>query len=137
MLLSVKPKYASKILNGNKTVELRRQFGQRAREGSTVLIYASQPVGCIVGSAALTNVRRLPLRQLWCDHGDDASISETDFNTYFAGQTHGYALVLGSPRVYESAIRASDLREEFGIVPPQSYRYLTLEHHRLLNHERP
>ena len=51
VLVSVRSIYASKILHGQKTVELRRKFPEVGATGALVLIYSSRPVSAVVGCA--------------------------------------------------------------------------------------
>jgi predicted transcriptional regulator len=133
ILFSIRPFYAEKILEGQKTVELRRKFPEFGTVGSTALIYSTSPVSAIVGSAKINNVFKLSLSKLWKAHGADACIVKSDFDAYFAGQNYGFAIILGSARQLKNQLPASALENEFGIVPPQSYRYLDEERVALLN----
>ena len=136
ILFSIRPFYADKILEGLKTVELRRKFPEFGTAGSTALIYATSPVSAIVGTARIKSVSKLSLSKLWKAHGAAACIAKGDFDAYFAGQDYGFAIMLDSARQLMSQITASDLEIEFGIVPPQSYRYLDEERITLLNNGR-
>lgn len=126
VLFSIKPFYVSKILDGQKTVELRRRVPQSIA-GSMAIIYSTSPVRAIVGAAYIKKVVRLSLPKLWREHGSAACIAKSDFNAYFAGQGHGFAIMLEKVRELKSQMSAQDLETEFGIVPPQSYRYLDRE----------
>jgi hypothetical protein len=53
VLFSIRPFYANKILAGQKTVELRRRFPEVGMPGSTAMIYCTNPVRAIVGSAQM------------------------------------------------------------------------------------
>lgn len=123
VLLSVRPEYASKILSGEKTVELRRRF-PTTTIGASALFYATSPVQCIVAFARIKDVRKLPTIEIWMDHGPAACISKKDFDKYFQGVKYGYAVFLEEVRRIEPGITARDLQTEFGIVPPQSYQYV-------------
>jgi predicted transcriptional regulator len=92
VLVSVRPIYASKILDGKKTVELRRKFPATAATGAVALIYSSSPISAIVGYAMIRAVHRLTVAQIWQRHGDSACISKQDFDTYFSGVRYGYRL---------------------------------------------
>ncbi len=133
VLFSIRPVYVEKILAGQKTVELRRRFPEAGMSGCTALIYSTSPVKAVVGSAQIRDVLRLPLSVLWNDHGGAACIAKDDFREYFSGQGHGFAIILTGAKTLKSQLTASDLEAEFGIVPPQSYRYLTEECVALLN----
>jgi predicted transcriptional regulator len=133
ILFSIRPFYADKILEGQKTVELRRKFPEFGTTGSTALIYATSPVSAVVGTAIIRSVIKLSLSKLWKAHGPSACIAKVDFDGYFAGQDYGFAIMLDSAKQLKSQLTASDLEIEFGIVPPQSYRYLDEERVALLN----
>ena len=122
-LVSVRPKYAAKILDGEKTVELRRRFPDAGSAGATLFIYSSSPIRALVGHAKIKYVQKLGVSELWKEHSDAACISRKDFYSYFSGVTFGFAIMLGrvKPMI---RVTASDLESQFGIVPPQSYRYL-------------
>ena len=137
VLFSIRPFYADKILAGQKTVELRRRFPELGMSGSTAIIYCTSPVKAIVGSARIRDVVKLPLSTLWKSHGGAACIAKADFYQYFSGQDHGFAIILTGPQTLKDRLTARDMESEFGIVPPQSYRYLTEECVALLNDGRP
>jgi predicted transcriptional regulator len=124
VLLSIRPFYVNKILDGQKTVELRRKFPEFGMVGSTALIYSTSPISAVVGSARIKSVHKITLSKLWKVHGPSACIAKSDFSAYFAGQEYGFAIMLDNVRQLKSQLTASELETEFGIVPPQSYRYL-------------
>lgn len=122
-LVSVRPQYAAKILGGEKTVELRRRFPDSGSIGATLFIYSSSPIRALVGRVKIKDVQKLSVSEIWKEHSEAACISKKDFYRYFSGVKFGFAIMLGTvhpmPRV-----TASDLELQFGIVPPQSYRYV-------------
>jgi predicted transcriptional regulator len=122
-LVSVRPKYAAKLLDGEKTVELRRRFPDAGCAGATVFIYSSSPICALVGHAEIKDVRKLGVSALWREHSDAACISRKDFYRYFSGVKFGFAILLGTVKPM-TRVTASDLESQFGIVPPQSYRYV-------------
>jgi predicted transcriptional regulator len=136
VLVSVRPEYASKIFDGEKTVELRRKFPESPVIGSVVLIYSSSPVSAIVGSAQIKAVRKLRVVQIWAQHGEEACISKKDFDSYFRGLTHGFAILLTNARLLKEQIGIVELQQQFGIAPPQSYRYVQQGCSLLLSNER-
>lgn len=95
-LMSIKPRYAAMILNGTKTVELRRKV-PRLAIGSTVLVYASSPVRQIVGTFAIVGVFEDELDALWANVCDRCGIERAEFDVYFAGANRGGGLVIGDP----------------------------------------
>lgn len=124
VLVSVQPKYVSKILAGAKTVELRRRFPESAATGALALIYSSSPVRAVVGYARIREVLRLPISKIWKEHGTAACVSKKEFDEYFQGLKFGFAIFLERIKLLSPQVAATDLEQQFGIVPPQSYRYL-------------
>jgi predicted transcriptional regulator len=92
-LFSIKPGYAELIVEGEKTVELRRRFTKNVAAGSIVLIYCTSPTQAIIGFARIKKVELLPLDTLWSKHGSRAKIDEEDFDSYFLGCDEGYAIL--------------------------------------------
>jgi predicted transcriptional regulator len=135
-LFSIRPGYVKKIIDGTKTVELRRRFVTNPKPGSIAFIYSTSPVQAIVASADIMQVSRLPLEVIWQDYGPAAGVRRQDFDKYFAGLVEGYAIRLTNVRRLDPALSASALRDRFGFVPPQSFRYVPEEYYTLLDHDR-
>jgi predicted transcriptional regulator len=124
-VLSIRPHYTSKIMEGKKTVELRRRFPLTAHPGTIAYIYSTSPVRAMVGSAEITDVIKLPIAQIWKKYGKSASIERSDFDTYFDGLHEGFALRFINARPFPRPLELSELRERFGFAPPQSFLYAT------------
>jgi predicted transcriptional regulator len=124
LLVSVRPKYASQILSGKKTVELRRKFPETIAAGTLALIYSSSPVQAIVGYARIGKILKLPISKIWRDHADAACISKDDFARYFSGLKFGFVILLEDVKLLKKQVKVAYLQSQFGIAPPQSYRYL-------------
>lgn len=123
IVLSVKPVYSEKILDGSKTVELRRRFPVSAPNGALAYIYSTSPVKAMVGTAAIRNVLKLPVEQIWSEFESAAFISRDQFDKYFDGLTYGFALVFDGVKAFSRPLPLSELREKFGFEPPQSFLY--------------
>jgi predicted transcriptional regulator len=135
IVVSIRPRYASKIIDGSKTVELRRRFPETLDWNTVIVIYASSPIRAIVGVAWVKEIKRLPVKQLWKQFGQAACIAKDDFDTYFSGIAYGYAIVLDHVRRLREQMHATELAKRFGFVPPQSFCYLGKEYDFLLRNE--
>ncbi|MCK1266883.1 MULTISPECIES: ASCH domain-containing protein [unclassified Bradyrhizobium] len=124
-LVSIRPQYVDKILAGKKTVELRRRFPESVSVGAVAYIYSSSPVQAVVGCAKIKEVQRLAIADIWKEHAEAACISRRDFYDYFSGAKFGFAILLGTVKAMRQQVTARELESQFGIVPPQSYRYVT------------
>jgi predicted transcriptional regulator len=136
LLVSVHPRHASNILSGVKTVELRRRFPEQNTRGALALIYSTTPVQAIVGLARIKHVLKLPLSRVWKEYGAAACVSKAEVEAYFLGLREGYAILLEGARPLKQQLTMGDLYSRFGIVPPQSYRYVTAACSALLSDER-
>lgn len=124
VLVSIRPIYASRILEGAKTVELRRRFPEGTAIGATAVIYSTSPVSAVVGVAQIKDVLRLPVPKIWRRFSKAACISKKDFDAYFGELEFGFVILLCNAKHLTHQLTASQLMRDFGIVPPQSYRYL-------------
>ena len=123
VVLSIRPKYSEKIMDGCKTVELRRRFPISAPKGAVAYIYATSPVRAMVGSVEIADVVKLPVSAIWEDYGNYAHIEKIDFDAYFAGLKEGFVLEFANVRPLPRALDLVELRERFGFEPPQSFLY--------------
>jgi hypothetical protein len=85
VVLSVRPHFSEKIIQGKKTIELRRRFPVSAPRGTIAYIYSTSPVRAMVGSVEIENVLKLPVRDIWKTFGRMAQIDRVDFDNYFYG----------------------------------------------------
>lgn len=120
VLLSIKPEFANKIFEGSKKFEFRRNIF-RNKEVKSIVVYASAPVSKVIGEFEIDMVHCTELEELWSKTKDFSGISKEYFDHYFTGKTEGFAIQVKNPKRYKSA---KNLKEEFGMVPPQSFAYL-------------
>jgi predicted transcriptional regulator len=92
-----------------------------------MFIYSSNPVSAVIGFAQIKSVIQLPIAQIWRRHGNAACISRGEFDAYFSGLRCGFVILLEGITSIQRKLSANDLHKRFGIVPPQSYRYVTQE----------
>ncbi len=123
VVLSIRPHYSERILDGHKTVELRRRFPVSAPQGTIAYIYSTSPVRAIVGMAQIDDVLKLPIDKIWADFETKAFIERADFDKYFDGLGMGFALLFKNVRSFENPIPLEELRERFNFEPPQSFLY--------------
>ena len=124
ILLSIQPKYAKKILAGEKKVELRR-IRPRIQEGDLVIIYASSPVMAVIGSFIVDHVITKHPRDLWHIVKESACISQEEFETYYEGCKVGIGIFISKVRPAGIPLKLEEIREIWpDFHPPQGYRYL-------------
>ncbi len=121
ILLSIKPEFAEKIFQGEKRFEFRKNIFKRA-DISKVVVYATMPVGKVIGEFDIDGVIEGTPKTVWAETKSHAGITSSFFAEYFTGRQRAFAIKVGDTRRYENPLSLSDLAE--GLVAPQSYRYL-------------
>jgi excisionase family DNA binding protein len=120
LILSLHPRHAEAIVNGTKTVELRRR-PLRATPGTRVLLYATTPTAAVLGTATLHHATiTSDLDAAWQDHGHALALTRTEYDAYLAGATQACLIHLTDPHRLDEPLR---LRHT-GFRPPHSLRYL-------------
>jgi predicted transcriptional regulator len=118
-LLSLHPEWAQAILDGRKTVEFRRSVP--VHDVSHVVIYATKPVGQVVGYFKVASVVSGSPTSLWMRFGAQGAISRTRFRSYFRSKSTGYAIEVGEVVRLK---RPVDLEHVADVRPPQNFCYL-------------
>lgn len=124
IVLALRPRFADAILDGTKTVELRRTR-IAAPPGTRFLLYASSPMMAVVGTATLTEAETETPAQVWRRHRHNLGLSRAEYDAYLDGATLATALTLTNAVRIPIPHTLASLREQAGFRPPQSYRYLT------------
>jgi len=124
ILLSVRPEFASRILDGSKTVELRKQI-PRVMPGDLVALYVSSPVKQLVATLEVVEVKAGDPRKLWQVFSPHAGVSRREYDDYFDGAKQAVGIYLRKLRRRSAPLTLSTLRGLIeGFNPPQSFRYL-------------
>lgn len=123
ILISVKPQYANPIVDGIKTVELRKRFPLDLEIGTRLFIYSSFPEKKVIGECRVKKIERLPISILWNRYSSKALIEWEDFSSYFAGHEQGIAIHIHSEKRYKRPISLPEVNPDI-TQAPQSYRYL-------------
>lgn len=124
LLLSLRPRHADAILDGRKTVEVRRRRVS-APAGTIVLIYASSPVKAVVATARLRGSLVCSRDWAWEEFSERLGLDRGEFDTYLKG-VDPCLLLLENVRRLPSPLSLAALKEERPFRPPQSYRYVSV-----------
>ena len=121
VLLSIKPQFAEEILNGKKKYEYRKSIF-KDKNVSKILLYATKPIGKIIGEFAVDSILREKPETLWFITHESAGISKEYFQQYFSGRSFGYAIKVKNPKRYHQALNINDVTENSCV--PQSFAYV-------------
>jgi predicted transcriptional regulator len=123
-IISIKPPFAEAILDGSKTVELRRKIPPLAI-GTRLWIYATKPTGAVIGSAVVEKIVRGTPDEIWIKFSENAGISRIGFDSYFDGAKEAIGLVLRDVS-RAKPVEIDQLRSlRTGFHPPQVMARLT------------
>lgn len=119
ILLSIKPEYSTRIFDGTKKYEFRKQLAKKNVD--KIIVYSSYPEQRIIGEVNVIDVLSSKPTTLWELTKNEAGISRTKFMLYFKGCKSAHAYKLGQFKKYEIPKTLID----FGIKqPPQSFVYI-------------
>jgi predicted transcriptional regulator len=124
LLLSIRPCYARAILSGTKTAEIRRQRPD-VQPGTLVIIYATRPVGALVGTARISGTSWGNPAEMWERHHRSTGVTKAEYDTYLTGADTAYLLFLSRVQRLEPLLTLEQIRSATPFQPPQSYRYLS------------
>jgi len=123
VLMSMRPEYVEKIFRGDKRYEFRKKkFGRRVEK---VMIYATKPLGQIVGHFTCDEVLRGKPSEIWNLCSEFAGISKGDFYKYFEYKNVAYALKIDKVCKLKEPINPFGLIK--GFRAPRSFRYIDYE----------
>ena len=124
LVLSVRPRFAEAIVDGHKTVDVRRQR-PNVQPGTLGFVYSSSPMQAVVGSFRVERILSGPPEEIWLVAQRRAYISREEFDCYFAGVEVGHAILVSCGQRLLKPISLSNLRLIWpGCKPPRSFGYL-------------
>ncbi len=128
ILISVKPKYAERILAGSKLIEVRKRFSNRWI-GCKAVLYASSPQKALVGEATVNSVTVGSPADIWSQFGSSMGCTSDEFTAYVGLASKVSAIELSDIIPYREPISLAQVshlvRED--LTPPQSFCDLRLD----------
>jgi predicted transcriptional regulator len=120
VLLSIKPKYAELILEGEKKYEFRRSIFKNPSV-KKVVIYASSPISKVVGEFEIEDILSLNLAELWKHTMEHSGVDKEFYDSYFLGKDIGHAIKVKSVKRYSKHKELKDFDINYA---PQSFAYI-------------
>lgn len=126
LLISVKPEFAEKIMNGEKTIELRKSAPKKVSKENYILIYVTSPVKELWGICKINNIIKEDPTEFWKNYGSQTGITETQFSEYYRTNRNAFGIELKDVRNFSKyAIELKQLKKAFpNFMPPQTYSYI-------------
>ncbi|MBQ6263652.1 MAG: hypothetical protein IJK58_09080 [Clostridia bacterium] len=121
ILLSVKPRFAHKLIDGAKKYEYRKRLP--LCKVSKIVVYSSFPEKKIIGELEVVDTISMKKSPLWEKTKKESGITRDEYRQYFQGCNLAYAYVVGKAKRYEKPLELSD----YDITrAPQSFVYMTV-----------
>jgi predicted transcriptional regulator len=122
LIMSIHPEYAKKILEGKKTVEIRRKFSKKWK-GFKVKLYSTSPIKSLIGEAIIDDIVIGKPDFVWERFGTCISITKEEFDKYVKSANEIYAIVLNDVHPFKIEIPLSQISHltNSDLKPPQSY----------------
>lgn len=124
VLLSIKPEYAERIFDGTKKYEYRRAIFKN-KDIQTVVVYATFPVGKIVGEFEIDHILTNHPDEIWDVTKEHSGVHASFYDAYFEGRNKAFAIKIASTKKYKNAICPYTQLENF--TAPQSFLYPKLQ----------
>jgi predicted transcriptional regulator len=121
ILLSIKPEYAEKILEGTKKFEFRRRVHAHPNV-KTVIIYATMPVGQVIGEFSIECIHSAPPTVIWDRTRFHSGITRNFYRRYFSGRKIAHAIEIRDVQRYREPQPLKNFLPSG--VAPQSYAYI-------------
>lgn len=121
VLLSIKPEFADKIFSGEKKFEFRKR-AFRNIEVHTVVVYATMPVGKIIGEFTIKHIHQDSPESIWSKTKRFSGVREDFFNEYYDGRDLAVAIEVDKFLLYKEPINPKEKYENF--TAPQSFMYI-------------
>ncbi|MBX3100121.1 MAG: ASCH domain-containing protein [Salinibacterium sp.] len=126
LFLSVKPRFARAILEGRKTVEVRRKFPE-VPAGTVIVLYSSSPERAVLGTVRLKQMTRVDSSEVWELYSMEIALPQDALAEYLHGALESTLLEVENPETWPIPVTLGALRKVLGVEPPQSFRYLAPE----------
>lgn len=125
VLLSIRPCYVERILDGEKKYEFRRRIFRKDVE--RIYIYSTSPVKRIVGVLRMEKILEGTVEMIWEECSSDAGLSREEYFCYFEDKEKAFAIKIKEVQAFDEPIDPYVICEDF--VPPQSFYYVSRDFH--------
>lgn len=122
LFISVKPEYVKMILDGCKTVELRKSK-PKLSSVKYVVIYSTYPQKKVECICTLEGISEMSPDDMWGGYNSQVGISEDIFFNYYNSSKKAVGLRLGDIVKLEKELSLKDIKYHIpNFSPPQTYK---------------
>lgn len=121
ILISIKPEYVEKILDGSKKFEFRTKAAKQDIKG--LIIYSTFPTKKVVAEVEIEEVLEMNPEDLWEKTKKYAGIDKVNYDVYFKNRKVAYAYKLGRIKKFNEPRDLNYYGLQFA---PQSFVYINV-----------
>lgn len=131
LLMSVKSGFAERIITGSKSIEIRKHFSEKW-VGHDAILYATRPVGSIVGRTTIRSVTKGHPDHLWASFQSRIGCSRSQYDSYVGNACEISAIELDEVRPYDMPVPLSQLARLLCVrlLAPQSFSEVSFSKNR-------
>ena len=123
VLISIKEEYSERILEGTKTIELRKSK-PNVNPGDYAIIYCTSPTKAIVGLANIKQIIIHTPKRMWRLYSRQLGINKADYFEYYGESEKAVGIVLSNVTSLSNRICLDIIRKHIPtFTPPQTYKY--------------
>lgn len=122
VLLSIKPEFVEEIIDGRKKFEYRKNIFKRT-DVSTVIVYATKPLGKVIGEFKIENIIKDHPSDIWEKTNKYSGITKQFFDEYFKNKEIGFAIQIKNFIKYDIPLELNDIDNNIKSAP-QSFYYI-------------
>jgi predicted transcriptional regulator len=123
LLISLKPEFADKILDGTKSIELRK-CTPKVEIGDLVIIYTTAPIKEFVGICEVKEIIKMSPSKMWDNYSALLGIDYIRYKQYYKDSKIAVGIKLGILTKFDVGIPLSLVKSYFPkFSPPQTYKY--------------
>lgn len=124
ILISIRPNFVEKILDGKKTVELRTRRA-KLMPGTRMWIYSTLPQGEVCAFAHVEFVYTDSPDSIWDQYSEEIGITEDEFWNYVGSRDSVSIIKMASVDPVESGVTLQYIQKKLGsFSPPQFFMRL-------------
>lgn len=122
VLLSIKPEFVEEIIDGRKKFEYRKNIFKRT-DVSTVIVYATKPLGKVIGEFKIENIIKDHPSSIWEKTNKYSGITKQFFDEYFKNKEIGFAIQIKNFIKYDIPLELNNIDNNIKSAP-QSFYYI-------------
>ena len=121
VLLSIKPKYVAKIVEGEKKYEFRKRIFTR-KDIEQIYIYSTSSVRKIIGMITIKKILEGSPAEIWEKCSFYSGMTKEEYFCYFKDKEMAFAIEIKDVKVFPEPVDPYMIFEKF--IPPQSFYYI-------------